>query len=108
MSKPYKAAEDRPALHWPDGSAEPGETFDANFTAEEEAEHLASGRLELVPLTYRNIGSFPVADAKPGDTFDYAYTVTQEQALLGVHIERVEQTKKRASAGSGRKGGDSA
>jgi hypothetical protein len=78
---------------------EPGEILEHDFTAAEEADLLAAGRLEIVPRKYRVVGSSNVADTKPGETFTHAFTVGQEQALLaGGHVERVDTAKPKAKA----------
>jgi ribosomal protein L20A (L18A) len=71
--------------------AEPGEELQHEFSAEEEADLLASGRLELIPREYRNVGTCVVYDAKPGDKFKRALRIPEEQALIeGGHIEATE------------------
>lgn len=89
----YKVTAPKPVL-----DAEPGEILEHDFTAGEEADLLANGRLELVPREYRVIGTSKVCDTEPGKTFTHAFTVGQEGALLeGGHVERVE-TKPKAKA----------
>jgi len=90
----YKVTAPKPVL-----DTEPGETLEHDFTATEEADLLAAGRLEIVPRQYRNVGTSTVADAEPGKTFTHSFTVGQEQALLeGGHIERVDTPKPKAKA----------
>lgn len=94
----YKVTGSR-ALHWETGSAEPGETFEAEFTQERESEHLAAGRMEIVPREYEVIGEAEVCETPPGDTFTHAFPMAQEAALLGTHIERVgAKSKAKAKA----------
>lgn len=74
---------------------EPGSVFEYDFTAADEADLLANGRLELVPREYEVVGASRVCDTKPGGKFKAAFTVGQEQALLdGGHIERVAKEKR--------------
>ena len=71
---------------------EPGEELEADFSAEEEAEYLTGGRLEIVAREYEVVGTSVVHGAKPGERFTAALTVGQEQALFeGGHIERVDE-----------------
>jgi hypothetical protein len=88
----YKVTAPKPVL-----DAEPGEILEHDFTATDEADLVAAGRIEIVPRPYRVIGSSTVCDTAPGKTFTHAFTVGQEQALLeGGHIERVDTTKPKA------------
>jgi hypothetical protein len=83
---------------------EPGSTFEHEFTADEEADMLDNGRLELVPREYEVVGTSVVHGAKPGGKFKGALRVREEAALiLGGHIERV--AKKSATSGGANNGG---
>ena len=82
----YNVTGPRPVL----GHA-PGEQFDHLLSAEDEAAHIAAGRLEIVPRGYRVIGPRNVFGNGPGSEFEAALTIDQEAALLGVHLERVDE-----------------
>lgn len=71
-----------------------GDEFEWELSAEDEAENLESGLLEIVPREYRVVGTSVVFDAKPGETFEAAIPKGQEDQLLGYHIERVESKSK--------------
>lgn len=86
------------AVHWAEGSAQPGQLFEAEFSQETESDHLAAGRLEIVPREYEVIGSCEVFETPPGGTFYAALPIEREGWLLGVHIERVEQRKSKPKA----------
>lgn len=78
-------------VHTADSSYAQGEEFDQEFTAEDEATNLASGLLELLPLTYRVVGGSEVHGAQPGETFTLPLPLGQEVLLVeGGHIERVD------------------
>lgn len=80
---------------------EPGSTFEQEFGAEDEADLLDNGRLELVPREYEVVGSSVVCGTKPGGKFMGAFRVHQEAALIeGGHVERVVTKKKSASGGA--------
>ena len=84
MSNTYQAISAR-------GKALYGEAvFEAEFTAADEADHLSSGHLELVPRTYRVLSNNYSA-APQGKTFVSALLIEHEAALIqGGHIERVD------------------
>lgn len=66
-----------------------GDEFDADLTADQEADNIASGLLEIVPATYKVVGDSRVFDTDPGGTFDRALTVGEEALLVnGGFIER--------------------
>lgn len=88
-------------VHTEDGSYAQGEDFAKEFSAEDEAENLASGLLELLPVRYRVCGDSEVHGAKPGEEFDLALPLAQEELLMqGGHLELVEVAppKKRTRA----------
>ena len=72
-----------------------GGVFEAEYTATEERDHLASGLIEIVPRTYRVLSNNYSAAAQ-GETFDGALLVDHESALIqGGHIERVSPATKK-------------
>lgn len=76
-------------VHTKDASYGQGEEFEKEFSAEDEAENLASGLLELVPSWYRVCGTSNVFENKPGSRFQAAIPLAQEALLVqGGHIER--------------------
>lgn len=83
---------------------EPGDTFDAELTAEQEELLLRAGRLEIVPRAYRVVGSSRVFGTDPDGVFEAALTVTQEaQLTAGGHIARVDaQPEKKRPARGGK------
>jgi hypothetical protein len=70
---------------------DPGGELEHEFSAEEEADLLDSGRLELVPRRYRVVGTSRVCETEPGKEFDGVFRIPHERALLDVHIERVQR-----------------
>jgi hypothetical protein len=93
MSRRYKVLLPL-TVHTGDGAYAQGEEFDKDFTAEDEAENVASGLLEVLPMTYRVVGGSRVHETDPGETFEAALPLGQEQLLIeGGHIERVEPKK---------------
>lgn len=79
------------AVHVPGGSFEQFEQFDHEFSEEDEATNLASGLLEIVPRTYRVVGSSEVDGHAPGETFEAGIPLARESLLFaGGHIERVD------------------
>lgn len=86
----YKVTSPREVL-----DVEPGGTLEHDFTAEEEADLVAAGRLEILPSEYRNIGGREVYGAQPGETFKAALTVPQAQLLVdGGHVELASSDSK--------------
>lgn len=77
------------AVQTTDGRYEIGDEFDHEFSEEDEGANLASGLVEIVPRTYRVVGTSIVDDTPPGGTFEAAMTIGREALLLGSHIERV-------------------
>ena len=78
-------------VHTGDGSYTQGEEFEKDFTAEDEAENLASGLLELVPRKYKVVGGSRVHDTDPGEEFEAAIPLGEEELLIaGGHIERIQ------------------
>ncbi len=83
----YRVTGPRPVL-----DAEPGEVLEHEFTAQEEQDLLAAGRVEIIPRPYLVVGTSRVHDTDPGGTFTAGLPVGQEAALLeGGHIERVPE-----------------
>ena len=82
-------------VHTEDGAYTQGETFEKDFSEDEEAANLQSGLLEIVPIEYKVVGSSIVHGTLPGGTFTAALRVGEEALLVsGGHIERlVEQSK---------------
>jgi len=78
-------------VHTDDGTYGQGEVFEKDFSPGDELENLESGLLELVPSKYKVVGETQVHGANPGEEFEAALPLGQEQALLGSHIERVEE-----------------
>lgn len=93
MSRPYVNTWKREAY-----GAAPGDQFDADFDAAEEAYLVRAGRVALVPVEYEVVGPRKVEGCGPGETFTHAFTVAQEASLIDAgHIARVEAApKKRA------------
>lgn len=84
MTNTYRPVSDRAkALH--------GEKdFEAEYSAVEEADHLAGGHLEIVPRAY-TVLSNNYSAGKQGSVVDLALPVEVEAALVqGGHIERVD------------------
>jgi hypothetical protein len=80
-------------VHLPDGTYGQGDEFDHEFTDEDEATNLASGLLEIVPRTYRNVGTSQVDGHDPGETFEAAMSRGREALLFaGGHLEPVDET----------------
>jgi hypothetical protein len=83
-------------VHTEDNSYTQGETFEKDFTAEEEAANIASGLLELVPNEYQVVGDSEVDGHKTGDTYSAAIPLGREALLVaGGHIKRIEKAKKK-------------
>jgi hypothetical protein len=82
-----------------DGDYGQGEEFENEFTEDEETANLASGLLEIVPRTYRVIGTSIVHETAPGDTFELGLPIGPEALLIaGGHIERVDPPVKKTKA----------
>jgi hypothetical protein len=81
----YRVSGGRPVL-----GNEPGSEFEHDFDEADERVLLDSGRLEIVPRAYQNIGPRVVHGAAPGGVFEAALRVGEERALLEAgHIEIV-------------------
>lgn len=81
----------------------PGDTVEADLTADQEAAHLTAGRLRIVPRNYQVVGPLPVNDTDPGGTFEAALTVNAERALIEAgHIERTTTPKKKPATSGGK------
>jgi hypothetical protein len=79
-------------VHTSDASYKQGETFEHEFSEEDETANLKSGLLEIVPQTYKVVGGSVVHDTQPGEEFDAALPLGVEKLLVdGGHIERVEK-----------------
>jgi hypothetical protein len=73
-----------------------GDEFDGDFSAEEEAELLGAGRIEILPEEYEVVGSSRVQETNPGDTFMSPLPLELEAILVeGGHI--VKATTKKAT-----------
>jgi hypothetical protein len=73
------------------GSYAQGETFEKEFSPEDERANLESGLLELQPSKYRVAGSSEVDGHAQGEEFEAAIPLGREALLIeGGHIERVE------------------
>ena len=76
--------------HRPVQGIEPGEEGELEVTAQEEADYLSRGRLEIVPVEYEVVGPHRVAGEEPGSKFYAAYPIANEQVLVDAgHLERV-------------------
>jgi hypothetical protein len=80
------------------GEHKQGDTFEKEFpSASEEDTAIDTGLLEIVPRTYKVVGTSRVFETAPGDQFEKGLRMGQEAALIaGGHIERVD-TKKTAA-----------
>jgi hypothetical protein len=79
-------------VHTEDGSYGQGETFEKEFTEDEERANLESGLLELQPSKYKVAGSSEVDGHAQGEEFEAAIPLGREALLIeGGHIERVEK-----------------
>lgn len=82
----YKVAAQRAVF-----DVEPGEEFERELSPSEEADMLASGRLEIVPRKYRVL-SRNFTGGEAGKEIEAAYPVEIERTLIeGGHIERVDK-----------------
>lgn len=78
--------------------------FEHEFSEDDEAAHVKSGLIEIVPRTYKVVGDSDVFEAKTGETFDAALTVHVEGLLIGGgFIERVEAEKAPAKKAAAKK-----
>ena len=85
----------------------PGDTFEADMTADQEAALVGTGRLRILPSAFRVVGPLQVHDTDPGGTFEAALTVPQEWALTEAgHIERHNPQAKKPAATGGKKEAD--
>jgi hypothetical protein len=77
------------------GEHKQGDVFDHEFASPAEEEgSVNSGLLEIVPRTYKVVGTTRVHDTDPGGQFDAGLLMGQEAALIaGGHIERVAAKK---------------
>jgi hypothetical protein len=77
-------------VHTTDGAYTQGETFQADFTWEQEAENLDSGLLEVQPSEYEVLAG-RVFETEAGETFTAALRLGNEQQLVeGGVIKPVE------------------
>jgi hypothetical protein len=65
------------------------DVFEGDFETAEERDHLDGGHLEIVPRPYRVLSDN--YQAPKGETVELALPMETEDALLGVHIERVDK-----------------
>lgn len=94
----YKVTGQRPV----DGHA-PGEEFEAEYTVDQEADYLSTGRLEIVPRPYKVIGTSRIFEgshasegANPGDILIAALPIERERWHLdGGRLERAPRTPER-------------
>ena len=82
-----------------------GDVFEADLTADEEADNVKSGLIEIVPRTYKVLGDSDVYETKQGETFEKALTLGEEALLIdGGFVELVadkpEPPKKKAAKGA--------
>jgi len=79
---------------------EVGDTFEADLSAELEADLIGTGRVEIVPRPYRVVGNRRVFETDPGGQFEAALSVEQEGQLVAAgHIARVEPPAKKPGRG---------
>jgi len=90
-------------VHTEDGSYAQGETFQKEFSVEDERTNLQSGLLEIVPSEWKVTGSSRVCETDPGDTFTHAFTLGEQELLVGVHIEAVQPAEPEKPARTRRK-----
>lgn len=74
---------------------EPGGELEHDFTEGEESDHLAAGRLEIVPRTYEVLAGV-VHATKEGDKFEAAFRLHEERALI--EAGAIAPVKKRAAS----------
>lgn len=81
-------------VHTEDGSYTQGETFEKDFTPEQELDNVTSGLLAIVPAKYRVVGDSNVHGVNATDddpTFEAPLLLENEAHLVTAgHIERVE------------------
>lgn len=81
-------------VHTEDGAYVQGETFEKEFSEAEERENVQSGLLEIVPQTYKVVGSNVVHETEPGETFERALFLGEEALLIqSGQVELVEAPK---------------
>ena len=79
---------------------EVGDTFEADLSAEHEADLIRTGRMEIVPRRYRVIGNRRVFETDPDGQFEAALSAAQEGQLVAAgHIARVEPLAKKPGRG---------
>lgn len=93
MKRRYKVTGPRSVL-----DAEPGEELEHEFTAEEEADQIAAGRLAIVPVEYEVIGASNVFDAEPGEKFTRALRIDEEAHLVDGGFVEIARKKAAAAA----------
>ena len=79
---------------------EVGDTFEADLSAELEADLIRTGRVEIMPRRYRVTGNRRVFEVDPDGHFEAALSVAQEGQLVAAgHIARVESPAKKLGRG---------
>jgi hypothetical protein len=77
--------------HRPVQGIEPGKEGELELTAQEEADYLGRGRLEVVPVEYEVVGPRRVSGCAPGEKFKAGLPMATELVLVeSGHIERVQ------------------
>jgi hypothetical protein len=93
VSRAYKNVWHRPV----EGLA-PGESGDLELSAEDEAQYLGWGRLEIVPVEYEVTGPRRVSGCEPGEKFSAAFPQHTEAMLIAAgHIEPAKAAKPKAA-----------
>lgn len=93
MSRTYKNV-----WHRPVADIAAGKMGELDLTAQEEAQLLEWGRLEVVPVEYEVVGPRRVAGCEPGERFTAGYPQPIEAMLIQAgHIEPVKKPSKAAS-----------
>jgi hypothetical protein len=80
-----------------------GELIEHDWSAEEEADAISSGQVELAPTPYEVVGESVVQGFLPGSTGDMVLTIPQRDALIEGGAIQPTTSKPKASA-SGSKG----